>query len=159
MPRFKNTPDPIPNLIANEIFVFGANSLGNHGGGAARAAALYYGAINGEVHRTGRCYGLVTLNWSGKDDEETFSSTKLSHDELVEEFRLFLRQTELESEKTFYLTKVGLGIAGYTVEEIVFALAKSFGGKKYNNLVLPIEFEKELEKLNQKGIAAYMTAC
>ena len=28
MPRFKNTPDPIPNLEANEVFVFGANSLG-----------------------------------------------------------------------------------------------------------------------------------
>lgn len=42
------TPEMISSLDANEIFVFGSNLAGQHGGGAARAARLYFGAVMGK---------------------------------------------------------------------------------------------------------------
>ena len=41
------TPERITNLRANEIFVFGSNLQGMHGGGAARMAYEKFGAIWG----------------------------------------------------------------------------------------------------------------
>ena len=42
-----NTPDPINSTAMgpNDVFVFGSNTEGKHGGGAAKAAMQYYGAI------------------------------------------------------------------------------------------------------------------
>ena len=41
------TPEYITSLKSNEIFVFGSNLAGMHGGGAARTARLYFGAVMG----------------------------------------------------------------------------------------------------------------
>ena len=41
------TPDFIKSLKPNEVFVFGSNLAGMHGGGAARIAHLYFGAVMG----------------------------------------------------------------------------------------------------------------
>lgn len=40
----KYTPNKIANLQNNEIFVFGSNLKGLHGGGAARIAYKMFGA-------------------------------------------------------------------------------------------------------------------
>ena len=42
------TPDRITSLGKNEIFVFGSNLAGAHGGGAARLAYERFGAIMGQ---------------------------------------------------------------------------------------------------------------
>ena len=42
------SPDMIRNLNAQEIFVFGSNLQGMHGGGAARVAVSKFGAIMGQ---------------------------------------------------------------------------------------------------------------
>lgn len=42
------TPDRISELKENEIFVFGSNLAGAHGGGAARFAYERFGAVWGE---------------------------------------------------------------------------------------------------------------
>jgi len=44
------TPERITNLEENEIFVFGSNLNGYHGGGAARIAHERFGAIWGLAH-------------------------------------------------------------------------------------------------------------
>jgi hypothetical protein len=41
------TPERIDTLEANEVFVFGSNLQGMHGGGAARVAYSKFGAIWG----------------------------------------------------------------------------------------------------------------
>ena len=41
------TPDNITTLEPNEIFVFGSNLAGRHGGGAARIAYEKFGAVWG----------------------------------------------------------------------------------------------------------------
>ncbi len=47
MNRNRITPDNITELAHNEIFVFGSNLQGWHGGGAARTAVDKFGAIEG----------------------------------------------------------------------------------------------------------------
>ena len=44
----KYTPERITELKPNEIFVFGSNLAGTHGGGAARLAYNRFGAIWGQ---------------------------------------------------------------------------------------------------------------
>ena len=147
--RFLNTPELMPEiLLPNEVFVYGANSLGQNLGGAAKAASLHYGAVMGEIHRTGRCYGLITLDWS----IDCIMVRRLTSKELQQEFELFLKQVDLESEKTFYLTKVGIGIAGFELDEIVLPLKAAIlnSNKVRTNLILPIEFEERLIELDAK---------
>jgi hypothetical protein len=51
------TPDHINELADNEVFVFGSNLNGWHGGGAAAAAHMWFGAIWGvEVGIQGQSY-------------------------------------------------------------------------------------------------------
>lgn len=42
------SPDMIRNLNAQEIFVFGSNLQGMHGGGTARVAVSKFGVIMGQ---------------------------------------------------------------------------------------------------------------
>lgn len=138
MKRFINTPDPVTELLANEVFVFGANSKGLHGGGSAYAANQFFGAVIGEIHRTGRCYGIVTMH-PGK--EKPFVESDLN-----KEFKAFFKAVESEPEKEFLMTKVGLGIAGWTFEDIFSAFKEHYVPKIHTNITLPVEFSDELAK-------------
>lgn len=56
------TPEWIDSLKENEVFVFGSNLAGMHGGGAARVARLRFGAIMGQgVGMQGQSYGIPTM--------------------------------------------------------------------------------------------------
>lgn len=56
------TPEFITELKTNEIFVFGSNIRGFHGGGAARIANKKFGAEWGVGEGlTGKCYALPTM--------------------------------------------------------------------------------------------------
>ena len=56
------TPEFITSLKDNEIFVFGSNIRGMHGGGAARAAWQKFDAEWGVGEGlTGKCYALPTM--------------------------------------------------------------------------------------------------
>ena len=56
------TPDRISELKENEIFVFGSNLAGAHGGGAARFAYERFGAVWGEgVGLHGQTYAIPTM--------------------------------------------------------------------------------------------------
>lgn len=57
------TPGHITTLNPDEIFVFGSNLAGMHGGGAARAAVRYFGAIMGQgVGIQGQSYAIPTMH-------------------------------------------------------------------------------------------------
>ena len=57
------TPNYITTLKNNEIFVFGSNLEGMHGGGAARIAFDKFGAEWGVgVGPTGQCYAIPTMH-------------------------------------------------------------------------------------------------
>lgn len=96
--------DRIATLGENEIFVFGSNIQGAHGGGAAWFAHKAFGAEWGVGEGlTGRTYALPTMEG------------KASLKKAVENFIACAKQ---HPELTFLVTAVGCGIAGYTPKEV-----------------------------------------
>ena len=69
------TPERITSLGPNEIFVFGSNLQGMHGGGAARIAVERFDAIMGQgVGLQGQSYAIPTMQ--GGVDTIKHCSTK-----------------------------------------------------------------------------------
>jgi len=100
----------ITTLKHNEIFVFGSNTAGRHGRGAALQAKEQFGAVYGVGEGlTGQCYAFPTLEWiNGKLEKFVFPAISL------EQHREKLYKCCLDNpDKTFLLTKVGCGLAGY----------------------------------------------
>ena len=65
MKQKRTTPEFITSLEPNEIFVFGSNLKGMHGGGAALIAYRKFGAIMGKGVGSQRGEYRVTT-WLGK---------------------------------------------------------------------------------------------
>lgn len=98
------------DLEPNEIFVFGSNLAGRHGAGAAKFARDYLGANYGvSAGITGRCYALPT--------KDVYIQT-LPIDHIQVNIELFVSIAMLFDAKTFYVTKVGCGLARYKDSEI-----------------------------------------
>lgn len=96
--------DRIADLGENEIFVFGSNIQGAHGGGAAWYAHKKFGAEWGVGEGlTGRTYALPTM--------EGEASLKKAVDH-------FVACAKAHPTLTFLVTAVGCGIAGYTPSEV-----------------------------------------
>ena len=123
------TPDFITELKEGEIFVFGSNKEGMHGGGAARIAYKEFGAIWGEgVGMTGRCYAIPTMDGSLdiiRKHVDDFTEYAAAHPEL-----------------TFLVTRIGCGIAGWRDSEIAPLFGKA---SELGNVTLPEEFWKILQ--------------
>lgn len=118
------TPERIMELKPNEIFVFGSNLAGSHGGGAAWLAYERFGAIWGQgVGLQGQSYGIPTMH-GGVDAIKPY----------VDEFIEFAQS---HPEYIFLVTKIGCGIAGFTIEEIAPLFAQAI---KVGNVILPKEF-------------------
>ena len=133
----KYTPKHITSLKENEIFVFGSNRLGKHIRGAARIAREKFGAQERVSEGiTGQCYAIPTL-------DENFDRVDLV--DLTISITLFLQHVKLYKEYTYYLTKIGCGIAGWSVYDIrqVFqiCLKRIFNGVVPENLYIPKEFD------------------
>ena len=118
------TPQWITELRDNEIFVFGSNLQGMHGGGAARIAYQKFGAVMGQgVGLQGRSYGIPTMH-GGPEAIKPY----------VDEFIAYAKE---HSELTFLVTLIGCGIAGFTAEEMA-PLFKD--AAEVSNIWLPKEF-------------------
>lgn len=124
---FASTPERINSLAPNEVFVYGSNKEGRNIGGAARVAAERFGAIPGVgVGRTGQAYAIPTMD----------GSIDLIR-EYVEGFRCY---AFCHPELTFYVTRIGCGIAGWKDEQI--APLFNFGfGHTLANVILPKGWE------------------
>ena len=60
--RPEHTPDMIEELREDEVFVFGSNLAGMHGGGAAYVAFKKFGAVMGcGVGLRGQSYAIPTM--------------------------------------------------------------------------------------------------
>ena len=120
------TPDFITELKENEIFVFGSNLEGMHGGGAARLAYDKFGAIWGQgVGLQGQSYGIPTMH-GGVDAIKPY----------VDEFIEFAKS---HPEMTFLVTRIGCGIAGFRDEEIAPLFKECI---EMENVLLPRSFVK-----------------
>ncbi|MBQ0061226.1 MAG: hypothetical protein KBT15_05580 [Bacteroidales bacterium] len=127
------TPGRIDSLKEDEIFVFGSNLAGMHGGGAALTAMHRYGAIWGKgVGLHGQSYAIPTMQGGVetiKPYVDEFIRFAMEHDELF-----------------FYVTRIGCGIAGFKDEEIAPLFANAV---ILNNVCLPKSF---VEILSQETI-------
>ena len=126
--RDRITPDHITSLKDNEIFVFGSNLQGMHGGGAARVAAEKFGAVMGQgVGLQGKSYAIPTM----QGGVETIAP-------YVDEFVEFAKS---HPDMTFLVTRIGCGIAGFADKEIAPLFVKAID---VANIHLPESFWKEL---------------
>ena len=120
----------IVTLQSNEIFVFGSNLAGQHGGGAARLAYQKFGAVWGQgVGLQGQSYGIPTMQ-GGVETIKPY----------VDEFIEFADQ---HPSKTFLVTEIGCGIAGFTVGEIAPLFEQA---KEVENIYLPQRFWEVLRE-------------
>lgn len=123
------TPEWIDDLQANQVFVFGSNLAGMHGGGAARIARLRFGAVMGKgVGMQGRSYAIPTMQ-GGTETIRPY----------VNDFIAYAKE---HPELTFLVTPIGCGIAGFEPEDIapLFELASNV-----ENIWLPKSFWEVLE--------------
>ena len=118
------TPDRISSLKPDEVFVFGSNLQGYHGGGAARTALERFGAEWGKgVGLQGQSYAIPTMQ-GGVETIKPY----------VDEFIDFAWRHEM---LFFYVTRIGCGIAGFRDEDI----APLFTDAQYvENICLPESF-------------------
>ena len=124
IPRPAFTPERITSLRADEVFVFGSNLAGMHGGGAAYAAFKKFGAIWGRgVGLQGQSYAIPTMQ-GGVETIRPY----------VDDFIDFAKA---HPDLFFYVTRIGCGIAGFADAEIapLFAAARAVP-----NICLPESF-------------------
>ena len=118
------TPERISELKDGEIFVFGSNLAGAHGGGAARLAYKRFSAVWGEgVGLHGRTYAIPTMQ-GGIQSIAPY----------VDEFIAF---AEANPQLPFIVTRIGCGVAGFTPEEIGPLFEEARG---LRNVLLPEDF-------------------
>ncbi|MBD5345222.1 MAG: hypothetical protein HDR90_09630 [Bacteroides sp.] len=103
--KLKFTPENITHLDQDDVFVFGSNLAGMHGGGAAMQAFRHFGAEWGNgVGPQGQSYAIPTMQ-GGVETIKPY----------VDDFIEYARECD---QNTFYVTRIGCGIAGFTDEEI-----------------------------------------
>lgn len=95
----------------NIIFVFGSNTRGRHGAGAALTAARNWRAVEGVGEgRAGKSYAIPT--------KEADIRTPRSLDDIKTSVEYFMIYARLYPELIFHVTRIGCGRAGYTDKDI-----------------------------------------
>ena len=123
------TPEWIDDLQENQVFVFGSNLAGMHGGGAARIARLRFGAVMGNgVGMQGRSYAIPTMQ-GGTETIRPY----------VNDFIAYAKE---HPELTFLVTPIGCGIAGFEPEDIAPLFEEA---SNVENIWLPNSFWEVLE--------------
>lgn len=118
------TPERITELAENEIFVFGSNLAGAHGGGAALLAYRQFGAVWGKgVGMHGRTYAIPTMQGGVKTIKP-----------YVDEFIRFAKEHPW---LTFLVTRIGCGIAGFQDRDIAPLFKAAIN---VDNIILPKGF-------------------
>ena len=124
----------IIRLAPNEVFVFGSNLQGAHGGGAARMAYEYFGAVLGKgVGYYGQTYAIPTMQ-GGVETIKPYVND-------------FLQFATVHGELDFLVTEIGCGIAGFTPQDIAPLFFKAIEND-IKNVYLPESFYVVYEQKN-----------
>lgn len=100
----------ITKLEKDQIFVFGSNLAGRHGAGAALYAYMNFGAIPGKGEGfMGQSYAIPTKDRNIKTLPLSDIKTYVSN---------FLIYAKDNPDKTFLVTEIGCGLAGYKPKDI-----------------------------------------
>jgi len=124
------TNENIQELKPNEIFVFGSNLSGIHGGGAARLAFEKFNANWGTpIGIQGNSYAIPTKS---ENIQYTLSVDVIKT--YVDEFLEFAKQ---HKNLTFLVTEIGCGLAGHSPIDIAPLFHEA---KNIENIHLPEVF-------------------
>jgi len=127
-----HTPEKITSLKPNEVFVFGTNQFSSHAGGCAAIASEKFGAINGIAPHglCGNSYGIITTS---------FNDMPVSVDFIKQQVGVLYEFACLRPDLVFYVTKIGTGIAGFSMIEMIGVFHDT---EQYrpSNIILPKEF-------------------
>lgn len=124
------TPNHITELKPNEIFVFGSNLQGYHGGGAARLAMNKWGAVWGQgTGLQGQTYAIPTMQGG-------IGTIRPYIDQ-------FIKFAQNDPERTFLVTEIGCGIAGFRPADIAPLFKNAIN---IPNIWLPQRFWEILQK-------------
>ena len=124
------TPNHITELKPNEIFVFGSNLQGYHGGGAARLAMNQWGAVWGQgTGLQGQTYAIPTMQGG-------IGTIRPYIDQ-------FIKFAQNDPERTFLVTERGCGIAGFRPADIAPLFKNAIN---IPNIWLPQRFWEILQK-------------
>lgn len=122
----------ITQLPLEQVFVFVSNLAGKHQAGAAKTAALYFGALSG-----------IGRGWSGQSFaipffNEHLQTMPLQHiQHYIEDFKIY---THNHPKQTYFINELEYEQSGYTVDEI----APLFQGISLN-VIFPSSFRPYLE--------------
>ena len=124
------TPNHITELKPNEIFVFGSNLQGYHGGGAARLAMNQWGAVWGQgTGLQGQTYAIPTMQGG-------IGTIRPYIDQ-------FIKFAQNDPERTFLVTEIVCGIAGFRPADIAPLFKNAIN---IPNIWLPQRFWEILQK-------------
>lgn len=125
----------LKSLYDKHIFVFGSNLQGHHAGGAANDAVKYFGAVWGQGEGLqGQSYAIPTM----QGGPETIAP-------YVDRF---VRFAEDHPELTFYVTRIGCGIAGLRANDIAPLFREAL---PLENVLLPRSFAMIILALELDG--------
>ena len=132
----KFTPDFVVDLGQNEVFVFGSNLNGVHTGGASMMALKNFGANWGQAEGPqGQSYAIPTdIRGEAVDNVSAYLKRHIDK---------FIDYAKAHQGKTFLVTKVGCGNAGFDVEFMAQFFKETLEMK---NVRLPREFVEILEQ-------------
>lgn len=125
------------NTLKNDrdIFVFGSNLAGYHGKGAALTAKLHYGAQQYRgIGYYGDSYAIPTKDGKLRILPLTTIQT------YINQFCMF---TKINKDKTFFLTRIGCGLANYKDHEIAPLFKEIYHEP---NIIWPIEWKNFVEQ-------------
>ncbi len=134
--HIKQTPNVIDQLLPNEIFVFGTNPMGDHTSRAALQALKGFGAVMGQSEGLfGQSYAIpVHKHRVGK---------------MVMAVKRFIKFTQENRSKKFYVIPIGCGAAGM---DPAFVALMFRDAVDMDNIYLPKRFVDELSRYYEIGV-------
>jgi hypothetical protein len=119
-----------------EFLVFGSNTAGVHGAGAAKVARFLFNARLGDAEGlTGKSYAVLTRRY----DKATKSLVTLSLKDVEASVSRFCKFTKEHPDMKWWVTGVGCGHAGFSARQIAPLFREAI------NCSFPSEWKEHLE--------------
>lgn len=125
------TPNVIEHLNENEVFGFGSNEAGKHGGGAAWLANKKFDAVWGVGYGWGRNKQTFAIPTK---DRDIISLPLVTIKSYVTQA---INDLKDETNRIIYITEIGCGLAGFKPEQIAPFFEEAI---QYNHIYLPERF-------------------
>lgn len=132
-----NGKGDIISLGKDEIFVFGSNLQGIHGKGAANIARRRFGA------KIGIGEGLVGSTYAFPTVRTLYPYKVIPLSDYPVYIRKFMDAVLLHEDLTFYMTRVGCGLAGNKDSNVAPLFSKL---AKLSNVIFPEQWGRFLQK-------------